>query len=110
MIYIWPDAIRMKFLNNKKRPNFSTVKSLSGIERGALLLASVFILFGVYLAIWPTQMQISHPGSGRYQYILPQNPTAENATRTQVRVYGIISTALGIGTGWLALYRPRKKR
>jgi hypothetical protein len=81
---------------------------LGTVEKGALLLAGVFIIFGVCTAIYPTEMRVPHPGSGRYQSLIGQDPPAEQVTPERARIYGIISVALGIGIGWLVFYRPRK--
>lgn len=84
------------------------MKRLGAAEKGGLLLAGVFIIFGVYTAIYPTEMRVPHPGSGRYQSLIGQDPPAERVSPQKARVYGIISVAFGIGIGWLVFYRPRK--
>jgi hypothetical protein len=79
-----------------------------GIEKGALLLAGMFVIFGAYSIINPTEMQLSHPGCGGYHFLIGQDPPAEYLSRASVRIYGAVSVGLGIGIGWIVFYRPRK--
>jgi len=84
------------------------MKGLSTTEKSALLLAGLFILVGVCLIISPTEMSVPHPGSGRYQPLIGQDPPAERVSPEKARIYGIIAVAFGIGIGWLVFYSPRK--
>jgi len=78
------------------------------MEKAGLVLAVVFIAFGVYSIIHPTEAYVSHAGPGRYQSIIGHDPPPEHVTKNGARVYGVLSVALGAGLLWLGLYRPRK--
>ncbi|HOK78667.1 MAG TPA: hypothetical protein PLW35_13220 [Verrucomicrobiota bacterium] len=69
------------------------MKRLGAAEKGALLLAGVFIMFGLYTAVYPTEMRVPHPGSSRYQPLIGQDPPADRTSPQKARVYGIISVA-----------------
>ena len=84
------------------------MKRLSSMERAGLVLATVFVVFGVYSIIHPTEGYVPHPGSGRYQSIIGHDPPPEHVTKTGARIYGFASLGLGAGLAWLAIYRPRK--
>jgi hypothetical protein len=84
------------------------MKRLSTLEKVGLVLATAFIVFGVYSNIHPTEGYVSHPGSGRYQSIIGHDPLPEHVTRSGARIYGFISVGLGVGLAWLAFYHPRK--
>jgi len=84
------------------------MRRFNAVEKGALLLACVFIIIGAYSTIYPAEMRVPHPGSGRYQPLIGQDPPAEHVSREKARLYGIISIAFGIGIGCLVFYHPRK--
>ena len=84
------------------------MKHLSAEERGALLLACVFIIVGAYSVIYPAEMRVPHPGSGCYESLIREDPLAEHVSREKARIYGILSVAFGIGIGWPVFYHPRK--
>ena len=84
------------------------MKRLGTMERVGLVLAVIFIVFGIYSIVHPTEGYVSHPGSGRYQSIIGHDPAPEHVTKSGARVYGFISVGLGAGLAWLAFYRPRR--
>jgi hypothetical protein len=84
------------------------VRHLNSVEKGVLLLAGIFIIFGAYSVIHPVETYVSHPGPVRYQSLIGQDPPPEHVSREKARVYGIISIGFGIGMGWLVFYRSRK--
>ena len=84
------------------------MKRLSTMERVGLAVAAMFIVFGVYLIVHPTEAYVPHAGSGRYQSIIGHDPAAEHVTKTGARIYGFLSVGLGAGFACVAFYRPRK--
>jgi hypothetical protein len=78
------------------------------MEKVGLFLAIVFLAFGIYSIIHPTEAFVIHAGCGWYKSILPQDSRPEHVTKSGARIYGIISLAFGAAFMWLALYRPRK--
>jgi hypothetical protein len=84
------------------------MKRQSTIEIAFLALATIFIGFGAYSVVHPTEMFVSHPGSGRYQSIIGHDPAPEHVTKSGARIYGVLSLGFGVGIAWLVLYRPRK--
>ncbi len=84
------------------------MKRLGTMERAGLVLAAVFIVFGIYLVVHPSEAYVSHPGSGRHQSIIGHDPPSEHVTKRGARVYGFILVSLGGGMAWLAFYRPPK--
>ena len=84
------------------------MKRFTTMEKVGVFLAILFLVFGVYSIIHPTEVFVFHAGSGRYQSILPHDSQPEHVTKTGVRIYGVISLAFGAGFMWLALYRSRK--
>jgi hypothetical protein len=84
------------------------MKRFTAMEKVGLVLGVIFIAFGVYSIIHPTEAFVFHPGSGRYQSIIPHDSRPEHVTKSGARVYGFLSLALGAGFMWLALYRARK--
>jgi hypothetical protein len=81
------------------------MKRLGTIERAGLVLSAVFIVFGAYSIVHPTEGYVLHPGSPRYS--LP-DPVPEHVTKSGARIQGFISVGLGTGLAWLAFYRPSK--
>ncbi len=82
-------------------------RKLDPTAKGALALAITFFCFGAYLAVHPTEARVPHPGSGRYQTIIGQDPPPEHVSRTGARVYGALSMLLGTGIG-LLVFRGAK--
>ena len=68
-----------------------------------------FIIGGTVSLIHPIEGIVSHPSdTGGY---LPSNRLRsdyEHVSKTRARVYGGMSLFIGIGIGWLALYRRRE--
>lgn len=84
------------------------MQRFDSIEKGALLFACLLIIFGSYSAIYPTEMRVSHAGSGRYQSLIGHDPQAEYVSRDKARFYGTLLVVFGMGLGWVVFYRPRK--
>ena len=83
------------------------MKSLGTMEKAILVLAFVFMAFGIYSVIHPTEGFVMHPSSRRSLPVSAPNPP-EHVTKNGARVYGLLCVGLGTGLAWLALYRPRK--
>jgi hypothetical protein len=86
------------------------VKRLSGVEKSALVLSAIMILIGGLLVIHPIEMNIPHPGDPRYHGVLGPNETPEHVSKERARIYAGVAVAVGIGIGWLGIYRPKKLR
>jgi hypothetical protein len=85
------------------------MKKLGAIEKSALVLAAVFIAFGVYSIIHPTEMFVSAPTSGwPPKSVIGPDPPRAHVSPLGARIYGLISVGVGTGVGWLVFYRPRK--
>jgi len=85
------------------------MKRLGTMERVGLVLAAVFVAFGVYSIIHRTQGYVPHPGSGRYQSIIGHDPPPEHVTKSGARIYGFISVALEqVSRGWLSIVHASK--
>ena len=84
------------------------MKRFTATEKGAVLLAYVCVIFGIYLVPHPAEMYVAHPDSGRYKTPLVQHPLGERVSREKARVYGIMSVVVGIGIGWLVFHRLEK--
>ena len=75
------------------------------MEKVGLFLAVVFVVFGVYSIVHPTEAFFIPSGSGRY---VSHDTRPVHVTKNGARIYGITSLAFGAGFMWLALYRPRR--
>ena len=84
------------------------MKRLDTMEKVGLFLAAVFVAFGLYSIIHPTDAFVPHPGSGRYQSIIGHDPPPEHVTKKGARIYGFLSLGFGAGLAWLALYHSRR--
>ena len=86
------------------------MKRFGTTERAGLVLAALFIVFGIYSLVHPTEAYVSHSSSGwPPKSVIGPDPPREHVTRRGARIYGVISLAFGAGIGWVALYRPRRK-
>jgi uncharacterized protein YjeT (DUF2065 family) len=83
------------------------MKHLGVVEKPALLLACVLIIFGIYTAIHPTEMRMFHPGTGSYKEGVRRDSSPEQVSKEKARIYGVLSMVCGIGIGWLVVYRSR---
>jgi hypothetical protein len=83
------------------------MKRFGPTEKGGLVLAAVFMVFGVFSIVHPIERDVAHPGSGRYDYLFGHN-AAEHVTRRGARLYGFFSIGLGIALVWLVFYRRRR--
>lgn len=77
---------------------------LTGIEKSALFLAALFVVIGLWLAIWPRAMVVVH-------FIIVGDTLPgtwlEPVSETGARVYGVLGLLFGAGIAALALYRRR---
>ena len=80
------------------------MRKLSPIEKGALVLSAIFIIGGIAAVVQPIEGYTHHPSDTGG--LLPPTNTQEHLTKSRSRVYGGVAILLGIGIGWLALYRP----
>jgi hypothetical protein len=78
------------------------------MERVGVVMAVIFVVFGVYSVVHPVEGLHFFSGPGRYNAIIGSDPPPQKVTKTGARVYGGISLGLGAGLAWLALYRPRR--
>ncbi len=76
------------------------MKRHSGVEKGVLLLAAIFIVFGFYLIIYPQDMLLIHPSNGKSGIV---TVFSEHVSPNASRVYGVLSLLLGSGIGWAVL-------
>jgi hypothetical protein len=77
------------------------------MEIGAAVAGLVFIIVGVDMIVWPTEMMMTPDGPGRYKSILGSDKVV-HVSKTGSQVYGGLSVLMGVGVGFLALYRGRK--
>ena len=78
------------------------MKRHSGVEKGVLLLAALFMMVGFYLIIYPQDMVIIHPGTSGYKSGAGSS-YGEHVSPNASRVYGVLSLLLGSGIGWAVL-------
>jgi hypothetical protein len=83
------------------------MRRFTGTESGALIVAALFFVGGIVDVVYPKERVIVHPtvdagGNLPETYI-------ESANKQQVRWYGILAIAVGVGIASLAIY-PSKKQ
>jgi uncharacterized protein YjeT (DUF2065 family) len=85
------------------------MRHFTNLEIGAAVAGLVFVIVGVYMIVWPTEMTMipAGPGPGRYDFILGPVKSVY-VSKTGSRVYGGFSVLTGVGVSWLGLYRGRK--
>lgn len=83
------------------------MRRLTTIEKGTLTLALVFVVIGVCMIVHPTEMFMFHPVGSNARNLLGPAPSLSHVSEQEVQLYGGIAVLMGIGIGWLALYRPR---
>jgi len=85
------------------------MKSLNGMEKTGLVMALIFIGFGIYSIVHPVEIYVSHPGPARYGRLIGGEPAREHVTKNGARIRGIISIAVGGGLAWIVFYPVRKR-
>jgi hypothetical protein len=83
------------------------IRRLTTIEKSAVVVGVVFIIFGFCTIIKPQEGMVFHPGPYRYRGILGPNQP-EYVTKTGSKIYGGFSVVLGIAVVWAGLYRQQK--
>jgi hypothetical protein len=85
------------------------MRRLTPLERGATLIALVFLIVGVFMIVHPAEMTVFPPGPGPgvYKAMLDPNPSPEHVSKKKCQKYGGFLIAVGLGIGWLAFYRGR---
>ena len=86
---------------------FAKRERLSSTALSCLVLAVLFIGFGVYSVVQPTEVYVFQPNYGP-QAVTGPSPPPEHLTKRAGRIYGVILLALGAGIGWAVLCRPRR--
>jgi hypothetical protein len=83
---------------------------LSSTEKAVALIGTVLLIGGIYAAVFPQAMVISHPGDDHWRAVrgIPASQD-ELVSAEKSRVYGIVCAALGAGVAWLPFFRPGKK-
>lgn len=74
----------------------------TGAEKGILVLAILFIIVGANMAIWPTEMNVSHQA---YRWA---HSSSEHISKDGSILYGIVMILLGVGIVWL-VFRGRSQ-
>ena len=77
-----------------------TMRHLSSIEIGVLLLTIVLALGGLSAAFWPAEIVVDHFDAETAKHYL------EPTSKTKVRVCGGLATLLGIGIAVFVLCPP----
>ena len=81
------------------------MRKLNSTEMGGLALSVAFILGGTALLVFPMEGYMHHPSdTGGW---LPPTDTHELLTKPKSRAYGVMAISLGVGIGWLAIYRAK---
>ena len=67
------------------------MKRLNGVEKGVLLLAAIFVVFGFFLIFYPQEMVLLH------------QKFREHISPKASQIYGALAIFLGGGIGWAVL-------
>jgi hypothetical protein len=83
------------------------VKTLSAIEKGALVLAAVLVAGGALLVFFPSELVRTYPAATTEAGVyFPQ--WTEHISKSQARIYGVLAAAVGIGLAWFSFRGDRK--
>jgi drug/metabolite transporter (DMT)-like permease len=79
------------------------------MEIGGAVAGLLFIIVGVAMVVWPTEMSMTPagPGPGRYSAILGPDKSV-HVSKTGSQIYGGLAILGGICFSYLSLYRGRK--
>ena len=83
------------------------MRRLNGAEIGAVVLGAALILGGAFVALFPSEFDILHPGHhGRG---VRAGPILEHVSKNKQRATGGCAILMGTGIFWLGLYRGTGK-
>jgi hypothetical protein len=83
------------------------MRHLSGIEKGALVLAAVMVAGGGLGALFPSELVRTYPAAVTEAGVCFPEWT-EHISRSQARTYGVLAVAAGIAIAWFSIYKERK--
>jgi hypothetical protein len=92
-------------MNHPPQKSGPANRPLNGIEKSALALAAIFIIFGFVLLIHPMPVTVIHPS---YHYAPPPPGWVEQVSQERSRFYGGLLCVIGAALARLAAYRPRR--
>jgi hypothetical protein len=95
------------FNENNHKALLSVAKRLSAIEKSAVAIGFVFVVVGTYIIFHPKDMYVFSFYPERYKFHLgPPNPP-EHVSEQRSQTYGGVAILIGVGFGWLGLYRRK---
>jgi hypothetical protein len=84
------------------------MRRYTNMEIGAAVAGLLFVIFGVYMIIHPTEMDYTPDGPSHPVRVILGPDKSVHVTKTGTRVCGGLSVVMGVGISCLALYRGRK--
>jgi len=84
------------------------MKRYTKMDIGAAIAGLGFIIFGVWIIVYPTDFTMI-PDSAGVHFVVPSvgGDKSVHVSKTGSRAYGVLAIVLGAGISFLGLYRGR---